>query len=603
VIAHSTLRERTPRRIDGYLPIQDYAVIGNKRTAGLVGLDGSIDWLAHPGFGDPSIFGALLDHRRGGRFALAPVAEYSASRRYLPSTNVLETTFTTADGVVRVTDAMSRPLAHTLVFNQVIRRVDGVSGEVEMAWSADPRFDYASAQGSLDRHQDAVLICHGRDVVAVQAFDAGEPQPSAGGVAGRFHVRDGECAVLALSAFHDEPLTLASRDHIVQRLDATAERWRRWTDDGAFDGPWTEAVARSALALDLLVEDETGAIAAAVTMGLPERIGGSRNFDYRYAWLRDANLTLEAMLRLGLRDQVHASLGWMFRTVRRTLPRLRPVYRLDGQPRLPNTSLELEGYRGSRPVTLGNSAQTQLQLGNFGDLFDMTVKYVEDGNALQPEARVQLGEAADFVRRVWSHRDASIWELDDQRHYTQAKLSCWLALDHAITLAERGEVAARETSKWRQTRDEIQEFLESYCWSPTLRAYRRAADGDDLDAAVLLASRSSFMEEQPERLSTTIDAIRTRLGAGRSLVYRYSGMEQEEGAFLACSFWVVEALARVGRTDEAAAAMDELIGLANDVGLYSEEIDPTSGDFLGNLPQALSHLALVNAAKAIEQAH
>jgi GH15 family glucan-1,4-alpha-glucosidase len=336
-------------------------------------------------------------------------------------------------------------------------------------------------------------------------------------------------------------------------------------------------------------------------MGLPERIGGSRNFDYRYAWLRDANLTLEAMLRLGLRDQVHASLGWMFRTVRRTQPWLRPMYCLDGHPQLPDTSLDLEGYRGSCPVTLGNSAQTQLQLGNFGDLFDMTVKYVEDGNALQPDARVRLSEAADFVCRVWGRRDASIWELEDRRHYTQAKLACWLALDRAITLAERGETAARQTSKWRRTRDEIREFLESYCWSPAMRAYRRAADGDDLDAAVLLASRSSFMEEQPDRLSSTIDAIRSRLGAGGALVYRYSGMEEEEGAFLACSFWVVEALARVGRVDEAAAAMDELIGLANDVGLYSEEIDPTTGEFLGNLPQALSHLALVNAAKAIEE--
>jgi GH15 family glucan-1,4-alpha-glucosidase len=289
----------------------------------------------------------------------------------------------------------------------------------------------------------------------------------------------------------------------------------------------------------------------------------------------------------------------MLRTTRRTHPRLQPMYRLAGSPRLPQRDLPLPGYRGSQPVLVGNSAQGQLQLGNYGDIFDMTHNYVDAGNALPPAARVQLAEIADFVCRVWGLRDAGIWELGDERHYTQSKLACWLALDRAVTLAERGSLSGERADRWRHERDRVERFLNERCWSPLRGTYGRAADGDELDAAVLLASRGSLLEQQPERFNATIDAIRDGLAAGGPLLYRYTGMEGQEGAFLACSFWLAEALARAGRADEAAATMDALVGLANDVGLFSEELDPASGDFLGNVPQALTHLALVNAAAAI----
>jgi GH15 family glucan-1,4-alpha-glucosidase len=584
---------RTPTRVDGYVPLRDYAAIGNKRTVALVALDGSIEWMPHPTLEDDAVLAALLDTREGGRFTLAPNAPFTARRRYVPGTNVLETTFTTAEGTVRVTDAMSRPIAHALVFNQIIRRIDGVSGAVELEWAVEPRFAYGTQSVAPRSHEGATLFERGADVIAVQAFGAGE---------GRFTARDGDVAVLALSAFHDEPLSLAGRDHMLQRLDATAERWRRWSAECTYDGPWREAVMRSALALDLLVDDQTSAIAAAATLGLPENIGGERNFDYRYAWLRDANLTLEAMLKLGYADQVHTSLGWMLRTARRTHPRLQPMYRLDGSPQLPQRELPLPGYRGSQPVQVGNSAQGQLQLGNYGDVFDMAHNYVEAGNALQPGARVQLAEIADFVCRVWGQRDAGIWELGDQRHYTQSKLACWLALDRAVTLAERGALPDDRTGRWRRERGNLERFLNERCWSPLRNTYGRAADGDELDAGVLLAARGSLLERQDERFNATIDAIRDGLAAGGPLLYRYTGMDEEEGAFVACSFWLAEALARAGRADEAAATMDAMVGLASDVGLYSEEIDPSSGEFLGNLPQALSHLALVNAAEAIRRA-
>lgn len=594
---------RTPSRTDGYAPIGDYAVIGNKRTAALVALDGSIDWLPLPAFDDPSVFASVLDHARGGSFTLAPSEPFTAERAYVEDTNVLRTTFHTAQGTVRVTDALDRPIARGLLFNQVIRRIDGVAGSVRMDWRVGPRFDYGAVTAAPRRWGEHHVFAHGADVLAIETFGAGEPQAAGGAVGGRFTAEPGsEPAVLALSAFHDEPLSYSTRAHLLERLDDTAERWRRWMSELDYDGPWGAAVRRSALALDLMVDDATGAIVAAATMGLPERVGGERNYDYRYAWLRDGNLTLEAMLRLGFRDQVHTSLGWMLRTIRHTRPRLRPMYLLDGGVRLPDRPLELEGYRCSRPVLLGNGAQDQLQLGNYGDIFDMAWRYVGDRGRLTPAQSQLLADAADFVCRVWRRDDASIWELSDTRAYTQGKLACWLALRRADQLADAGQLPADGAGRWRRTATEIERYISARCWSTAKGAYVRAADGDELDASVLLAARGSFLEADRPRLNGTIDAIRRELGAGGPLLYRYSGMQDAEGAFLACSFWLAEALARAGRSQEAVEAMDALIPLANDVGLYSEEIDPTSHELLGNFPQALTHLALVNAAARIAAA-
>jgi GH15 family glucan-1,4-alpha-glucosidase len=601
-MARTAAAGRAPVRVDGYAPIRDYAVIGNKRTAALVALDGSIDWLPVPGFAGPSVLGALLDADRGGRFTLRPVAPFTARRRYRPRTNVLETTFATADGSVRVTDAMSRPVAHGLLWNQVIRRVDGLSGRVELVWEASPRFHYGAAAIEPHRLRGVPVFVHGDDVVAVEAFDAGEPELAGASVRGSFTAGESDVAALALSVFHAEPLTFSTKEHVLARLEATAARWERWLSDGSYDGPWRDAVLRSLLALDLLVEDETGAIAAAATMGLPERIGGERNYDYRYAWLRDMNLTLGAMLRAGFRDQVHVSLAWMLRALRRTPPRLQPLYGLDGSPAVPTRTLPLHGYRGSRPVVAGNRAQDQLQLGNFGDLFDMTLAYVGDGGALSPGAALEITDVAEHLRRIWRLPDASLWELPDRDQYTQGKLAAWLAFAHAADLAQAGQLPASCAGPWRRESARVERFVYDDCWSERLGAYARAAGSDELDAGVLLAVRGSFIERDRGRLNGTIDAIRRELGAGGPLLYRYSGMQDEEGAFLACSFWLVDALARAGRVGEAVDAMDALVGLANDVGLYSEEIDPASGELLGNLPQALTHLALVNAAVTLSDA-
>jgi GH15 family glucan-1,4-alpha-glucosidase len=471
-----------------------------------------------------------------------------------------------------------------------------------MEWAISPRFEYAEVAVTPGTLAGAPGFVHGRHALAVEAHAVGEARATGCTVHGAFTAREGEVGVLALSAFHDEPVTLSSRDHLLQRLDATIDRWRRWLADCSYEGPWQEAVRRSALALDLLVDDQSGAIAAAVTMGLPERIGGPRNYDYRYGWLRDTNLTLRAMQRLGFRDQVHMSLTWMFRTLRHTRPQLPVMCRLDGETRLPDDTLPLHGYRGSQPVTLGNSAQDQLQLGNYGDVLDMTRAYVRAGGGLHPDAARDIADAIDHLRGVWRKPDASIWELDERRQYTQGKLAVWLAFTHAAELADVGQLPAERAPAWRREAAAVERYVRRTCWSDELSTYTRAGDGDDLDAGVLLAARGSFVEHDAGHLDATVAAIRRHLGAGGPLLYRFTGADEFEGAFVACSFWTIEALARVGKLAEAVDMMDELVALANDVGLYSEEIDPATDAFLGNLPQALSHLALVNAAVAIADA-
>jgi GH15 family glucan-1,4-alpha-glucosidase len=332
---------------------------------------------------------------------------------------------------------------------------------------------------------------------------------------------------------------------------------------------------------------------------LPERIGGDRNYDYRYAWVRDTAFALDALLNLGLLVQVHASFAWLLRAVARTLPDVHVFYDIHGDTVSSEQELELAGYRGSRPVRRGNQAAKQLQLGCWGDLLETADLYVRDGNALDGVTGERLADAVDRLTKVWKRTDAGIWELPEKEHYTTSKVGAWVAIDRALRLAEQGELPDDRVDAWRETAAEIRGFVERECWSDNRRAYAMHAGGDRLDASVLRVSRMNFIDARGERFNSTIDRIRTELSGGGPLLYRYSGQRPEEGAFVACSFWLVEALAHAGRLDEARATMDELAGLANDVGLFAEEIDPRTGDFLGNFPQGLSHLALVNAAAAI----
>ena len=594
---------RDPKRIDGYAPVRDYGAIGDQRSLALVALDGAIDWLCLPAFDGPPVFSALLDSRRGGRLELCPDGPFSAEHRYLPDTNVLESTYTTADGVLRVTDALAIDRTRPLPWSELTRRVECLSGAVPIRWRVAPRFGWAFAHGRARTIRGAPVIRHGPDAVAVLTWELGEPVLADGEVRGATGLENGDRGLLAVCSFNDSPLLLSSRTALEGGLDETVRFWERWSSLHRYDGTWGDAVLRSALALQLLVFDATGAMAAAGTAALPEALSGGRNWDYRYAWTRDTAFALEAMLRLGSRYQVHASFSYLLRASSRSHPRLRAFYGLDGGPgRVETEPVDCDGYRSSSPVVIGNRAARQRQLGNYGDLVQTAWLYVRDGNALDPASGVRMAELADFVTQIWRRPDASIWELTDYRDYTQGKLAAWLALTRAVQLAETGDVPAANSGRWHAEAQRVRRYIDGACWSDERSSYMRAPGSTELDAGVLLAARASvaYLEPGDPRLTGTIEALRRELGRG-PLLYRYSGMDGEEGAFLACSFWLAEALAQAGELDAAAELMDELLALANDVGLYSEEMDPESGDMLGNFPQALTHLSLVNAACVINE--
>jgi GH15 family glucan-1,4-alpha-glucosidase len=584
-----------------YPPIRDYAAIGDGRTVALVSREGSIDWLCLPDLDSPSVFAAILDAERGGRFELAPEGPFSSARRYLPHTNVLETTFTTATGVVRVTDAMTLPGPRLSPLREIARRIEGVSGRVRMRWQVRPRFGYGLRSTRIERRGVVPVAVSGGEAMAVCAWEAGTAAADGDAIGASFETHEGAHGLLALSSAHSQPLVFPARDDVEARLEATIAFWKRWADHLTYEGAWKEAVIRSALLLKLLVFSPSGAIAAAPTTSLPEEIGGARNWDYRFCWIRDSAFTLEALLGIGCRVEARSFFWWfMHATGRRS--RLQVFYRLDGGAHAPEREIPLEGYRGSRPVRIGNGAAGQLQLDTFGDLFDAVARYVSTGGQLDRATGRELAEIAGLVCGIWREPDRGIWEVRmEPKHFTHSKAMCWVALDRAITLAERGLLPRRHLDRWRREAGEIRSFVETRCWSERQQSYTRFAGSEEVDASLLLMAVVPYGDPAHPRMVKTIDAVRRLLGRG-PLLYRYlgeDGLPGGEGVFLCCSFWLVEALALAGRTEEAAACMEALLPLANDLGLYSEEIDPATRDFLGNFPQGLVHLALVSAAAAV----
>jgi GH15 family glucan-1,4-alpha-glucosidase len=594
-----------PSRVEGFLPIRGYAAIGDGRTVALVAGDGEIDWLCLPDLDSASVFGALLDSEGGGEFQLAPDVPYEVMRRYLPGTNVLETTFTTAVGTVQLTDAMTLPLAGLAPYRELVRRVEAVAGVVPMRWLVKPRFGYGAVAVRFELRAGIPVAAVGRDAIAVLAWEVGDGERRDGAIGGRFTASAGSVGLIVLAVAHQEPLVLPARADVEARLEETVRAWRDWSAGCDHDGRWREAVIRSALALKLLVFAPSGAIAAAATTSLPEEIGGERNWDYRFSWPRDAAFTLQALLALGCAAEARAFFSWILHASQLTHPHLRVLYRLDGGLSRREESLPLAGYRGSRPVRIGNGAADQTQLDVYGELLTAASRFASASGGLDRDHGRRLAEIANYVCEVWEQLDAGIWETrSDGTHFIQSKMMCAVALRRASELAEHGLLPAKHTERWRHEHDRIREFVETRGYSHTKRSYVRCVDGDEVDASLLLAVTAGYDEPRAPRLLDTVDAVRRHLGRG-PLIHRYlggDGLPGEEGAFLACSFWLVEAYAVQGRLDEATTLMDELVSLANDVGLFAEQIDPASGEFLGNFPQGLSHLALINAAVSIEQA-
>jgi len=586
-------------RVHGFAPIEDYAVLGDGRTVALIALDGSVDWWALPTLDSPPVLSGLLDPDGGGRLSLAPSGDYQVTRRYLDDTNVVETVYNTGTGAARVTAALNVGSAGRLPWAELAQRIEVLAGFVDLSWSFTPgdRFGRANPWVS-DRGGTPVASIEDQTLgVIVDGLPPGVLTPHS--VSGQGRLYNGDRALLAVVATDTEPLFIPAAGAIQSRLDRTVGSWRRWAKLLPCGGPWQPAVRRSALALKTLLAEHSGAIAAAATTSLPERVGGAKNWDYRYAWVRDSSFTLDALINLGLHEEVHGAVSWLLSAIRDNGGDLRVFYRLDGTTANQEEELDIPGWRCSQPVRSGNSASGQTQLGTYGDLFDTISRYCAEGHLIDPATGRMLADLADRCCDRWRHRDSGIWELKARRHYTISKIGCWVALDRAVQLAESAQVPGLNAERWRAGAEEIRTWVNENCWSDAKQAYTFYAGTDDLDAAVLLAGRTGF--ERGPRLTSTIEAIANELGHG-PLLYRYTGMNKEEGAFVACSFWMVDALARTGQTERGRQFMDDTVALVNDVGLLSEQINPDTGAFLGNMPQGLSHLALINAAFALERA-
>jgi GH15 family glucan-1,4-alpha-glucosidase len=592
-------------RDTGYAPIREYAAIGDGRTVALVSSQGSVDWLCLPDLDSPSTFGAVLDAENGGSFTLAPESPFTVERRYLPGTNVLETTFMADAGVVRVTDAMLLPGTGLAPARELARRVEGLSGRVPMRWRVEPRFMYGSRLPMFGHRGGAPTATTAKDAIALSSWEAGTPVIDGAAISGSYLATEGDEAMVVLSAAHGEPLVLPSRTEVESRLESTTAFWREWSGGRTYEGPWRDAAIRSALVLKLLIHSPSGAIAAAGTASLPEQIGGERNWDYRFCWVRDSALSLHALMQLGCPQEGESFFWWLLHASQLTHPRLRVLYRLNGSERAPESMLPLSGYRDSRPVRIGNAAVDQEQLDIYGDLMHTAWLYATWGDGLDSDTGRRLAEIADLICEIWRQPDCGIWEVRSRPlHFTHSKIMCWVALDRAIRLAERDLIPSAHATRWSREAEAIRAFVDEHCWSAQAGSYMRSAGSQEFDSSLLLGAMMGYPSKCDPRLSATITALRRELGSG-PLLNRYSGedgLAGTEGAFLCCSFWLADALARAGRLDEATELMDELVGLANDVGLYAEEVDQESGEFLGNMPQGLVHLSLINAAVSIGKA-
>jgi GH15 family glucan-1,4-alpha-glucosidase len=584
-------------RVDGFAAIQDYGALSNGRTVALVATDGQIDWWPLPTMDAPPVFAALLDPVGGGHLQLRPDAPFTATRRYVGDSTVLETTFHTAEGSARVTDALTLGAAGRLPWGEIVRLIEGLDGRISMHWTVRPGTRFATARPWTEQHQGTTLLHCGDQHLALCAFDIGEPEVQPELVRGQFTTWPGSLGTFALAASDNEPVQLPTRAQLQTRLDLTIDSWHTWATTMTYDGPWAGPVRRSAVVLKLLLFADTGAMAAAATTSLPERLGGDKKWDYRYMWVRDCSFAVDACIKLGLHEEVQAAINALLRCVRSTTPGINVFYQLNGDTPDGERHLDAPGYRHSTPVRSGNGAATQIQLGAFGDLFDSVWQYVNAGHLLDPATGRLLADLADRCCDRWLTEDSGIWELSTLRHYTISKMGCWVALDRAVTLHTGGHIATGHSDRWASERDTIKAWVNEHCWSDSKQSYTFYAGSEEPDAATLLAGSTGF--DRGHRLAGTVAAIGRELMDG-PLVYRYTGVDTEEGAFVACTFWMVTALAALGRRDDGRQLMDRAVHLSNDLGLLSEQIDPATGSMLGNFPQGLSHLALVNAAFALQ---
>jgi GH15 family glucan-1,4-alpha-glucosidase len=592
--------------MDGYLPIADHGIIGDLHTVALVGANGTIDWYCCPAFDSPSVFAAILDKDKGGYYRIAPLEDdWTSKQLYFPDTNVLITRFFAPGGVGELQGFM--PIARTRAErhrHRLIRRVVAVRGSVRFRVELQPRFNYGRDPHETLQHEHGVVFDSPDLCLALQATTPIACDDL--GVHGEFTLHAGESVTFVLEQVERSYVPRRyEEEETREAYERTIDYWRLWLSQSRYRGRWREMVHRSALTLKLLTYQPTGAIVAAPTTSLPELTGGERNWDYRYTWIRDAAFSLYGLLRLGFTDEAGSFMEWLTARFREGTDAagdpLQAMYGIDGRRELPEETLDhFEGYRGSRPVRIGNAAADQLQLDIYGELIDSVYLYNKYGKPIYHEAWMDLSRLVEWVCDNWDQADEGIWETrGGRRDFTFSRLMCWVAIERSVRMARQRGLPA-DLVRWTRHRDDIYLQIMERGWKESRGAFVQHYDGDILDASLLLMPLVKFISPTDPRWLMTLDGITNEL-VSDSLVHRYDprefedGLEGEEGTFSICSFWYVEALARAGRVDEARLAFEKMLTYANHLGLYSEEIGRT-GELLGNFPQAFTHLALISAA-------
>ena len=551
----------------------------------------------------PPLFDRLLDAAAGGRFVLQAREIEHIARRYRPNSNVLETDIRTSTGRARLTESLNSGPAGRLPWSELARRIEGLEGEVVFDLHYQPGTRAGTCtpwmsdtpNGCVHHVGPVMTMLRYPEDTMIDRFDDRE-------VRGRLEVAAGQRAVVALLASQDEVLPVPPLQDIDTRIDRSDREWQQWVADLYCDSRQRHEVICSALALKFLWFSPTGAIAAAVTASLPERLGGDKNWDYRYAWVRDAAYIIKAFLRVGALPDAKAGFSWLMTTIGRHRPGVPPCYTLRGERVEQERYIDVPGYHGSQPVRVGNTATDQLQTCVYGDVLEMASRMIEAGHILDPATARLLFELADECADRWMRKDCGFWELEELQHYTMSKMECWMALRRACELAEKGHITQARLPRWQRERDRILQWIDDHCWDEGKQSYVMHAGSDRLDASLMLASRFGLADVRRERFVATRDAMRRELcDASGDLLWRYSSMQQCEGTFISCAFWMVEAYGLLGERDEAERLFHSLLSrVRNDVGLMPEMWDPFGEQGLGNTPQGLSHLALIHAAFAVD---